>query len=387
MKFPNVIRSVFVLAFASAMHGQVVNPGGTGGGSGSGGSSGQYSTASVGYTVSAPYYFPPGGGLAASTTEAAVQGRVTIAGTIANFSASVSAAPGSNTITFTWRKATPPGASGDQTITCAITSTATTCADVTHTFTVAVGDLIDIKAVATTGTVTGAVVLQWGTPGLAGAAGAAGYSPKWIVGAGVPSSGTGNNSDMAINSTTGDVYGPKAAGAWGEIAANIKGATGSAGAAGSNGTNGSNGSNGAAGYSPNFIVAAGAPSSGTGNNGDMYVNSTTSDVYGPKAAGAWGSIAANIKGATGSAGAAGTGVPTGGTTGQVLTKNSNTNYDTGWGSGGSGSGIVTLVTQAGAPSGACTAPSGSNLALSFDTTAKLLYYCNASTPTWPAVSG
>ena len=104
MKFPNVIRSVFVLAFASAMHGQVVNPGGTGGGSGSGGSSGQYSTASVGYTVSAPYYFPPGGGLAASTTEAAVQGRVTIAGTIANFSASVSAAPGSNTITFTWRK-------------------------------------------------------------------------------------------------------------------------------------------------------------------------------------------------------------------------------------------------------------------------------------------
>ena len=31
------------------------------------------STASVGYTVSAPYYFPPGGGLAASTTEAAVR--------------------------------------------------------------------------------------------------------------------------------------------------------------------------------------------------------------------------------------------------------------------------------------------------------------------------
>ena len=81
-------------------------------------------------------------------------------------------------------------------------------------------------------------------------------------------------------------------------------------------------------------------------------------------------------------GRSGNGCPTGGTTGQVLTKNSNTNYDTGWGSGGSGSGIVTLVTQAGAPSGACTAPSGSNLALSFDTTAKLLYYCNDSTPTW-----
>ena len=55
----------------------------------------------------------------------------------------------------------------------------------------------------------------------------------------------------------------------------------------------------APGYNPQFIVASGVPSSGTGNNGDMYINSTTSDVYGPKMAGSWGGIVCNIKGNTG----------------------------------------------------------------------------------------
>ena len=122
------------------------------------------------------------------------------------------------------------------------------------------------------------------TPGPIGPTGPPGYSPQFIVAAGAPAAGTGNNGDMYINSTTGDVYGPKTAGAWGAIKANIKGPTG------------------AAGYSPQYIVAAGAPSSVTGNNGDMYINSSTGDVYGPKAAGAWGGIACNIKGPTGATG-------------------------------------------------------------------------------------
>jgi hypothetical protein len=92
---------------------------------------------------------------------------------------------------------------------------------------------------------------------------------------------------MYINSTTSDVYGPKASGVWGSIVCNIKGATGAAGTPG---------------YSPQYIVAAGPPTSGIGNNGDMYINSSTSDVYGPKTAGAWGAIACNIKGSTGSQG-------------------------------------------------------------------------------------
>lgn len=122
------------------------------------------------------------------------------------------------------------------------------------------------------------------TPGPPGPTGPAGYSPKFIVAAGAPSAGTGNNGDMYINSTTGDVYGPKTAGAWGAIACNIKGPTG------------------ATGYAPQYIVAAGAPAAGVGNNGDMYIDSSTSNVYGPKAGGSWGGVVANIKGSTGATG-------------------------------------------------------------------------------------
>lgn len=70
-------------------------------------------------------------------------------------------------------------------------------------------------------------------------------------------------------------------------------------------------------------------------------------------------------GATGPSGAAGAGVPTGGTTGQILAKTSNTNYDTEWiaaPSGGGGS-----VTIAGLPAGSV-----------------LFARYNTATSTWPA---
>lgn len=120
--------------------------------------------------------------------------------------------------------------------------------------------------------------------GATGATGATGYSPQWIVAAGAPSGSTGNNGDMYINSTTQDVYGPKASGAWGSIVDNIKGASGPQGPTGNTG------------YSAVWDSGAGAPSGSTGNNGDMYVNTSTGDVYGPKASGAWGSIVMNIAG-------------------------------------------------------------------------------------------
>lgn len=96
----------------------------------------------------------------------------------------------------------------------------------------------------------------------------------------------------------------------------------------------------------------GAPSSGLGVDGDYYLDDATGDVY-LKASGSY-SVVANIKGATGATGppgedgADGVGVPTGGETGQVLTKDSGTDYDTSWqdapGSGGSG---ATLETSSG----------------------------------------
>jgi hypothetical protein len=165
-----------------------------------------------------------------------------------------------------------------------------------------------------------------GATGSTGATGATGYAPLYIVAAGVPGGGTGNNGDMYLNSATSDVYGPKAGGVWGAVVCNIRGAIGATGptgatgatgaqgiqgpigltgSTGATGATGATGPTGLTGYSPVYVVAAGAPPAGTGNNGDMYINSATSDVYGPKAGGAWGSVVANIKGATGASGTTG----------------------------------------------------------------------------------
>ncbi len=88
----------------------------------------------------------------------------------------------------------------------------------------------------------------------------------------------------------------------------------------------------------------GAPSNGLGVNGDYYLNRTNGDVY-LKSAGTY-SVVANINGptgATGATGATGQGVPTGGTTGQVLAKIDATNYNTQWvAPGGSGHPIIQL---------------------------------------------
>lgn len=72
----------------------------------------------------------------------------------------------------------------------------------------------------------------------------------------------------------------------------LKGDTGTAG------TNGTNGIDGAA-----WFNGSGVPSSGTGTNGDYYLDTSNGDVY-QKTSGAWG-IIGNIKGATGSTGPTG----------------------------------------------------------------------------------
>lgn len=52
---------------------------------------------------------------------------------------------------------------------------------------------------------------------------------NWQTSSGVPGSGLGANGDYDLNLLTGDIYGPKTAGAWGSIIGNIKGPTGSTG--------------------------------------------------------------------------------------------------------------------------------------------------------------
>lgn len=53
---------------------------------------------------------------------------------------------------------------------------------------------------------------------------------------------------------------------------------------------------------PTFLSGSGVPAIGTGSVYDMYINTATGDLYGPKTALGWGSIIANIKGPAGAAG-------------------------------------------------------------------------------------
>ena len=142
-----------------------------------------------------------------------------------------------------------------------------------------------------------------GAAGVAGVAGADGS--KWLswFSNGAPASSVGANNDFFLDTATGDVWGPKANGAWPSTAAgNIKGPAGPQGATGAQGATGSTGPAGTAGSK--WFSAAGAPAVGTGVAGDFYLNTTTGDVYGPKTT-VWGSVVGNIKGATGATGTTG----------------------------------------------------------------------------------
>lgn len=80
------------------------------------------------------------------------------------------------------------------------------------------------------------------------------------------------------------------------------GATGPAGATGAAGADGKSVRSG-----------SGAPSSGLGADGDFYINTAANTIYGPKAAGAWGSPTSLVgpAGATGATGATGPAGPAG----------------------------------------------------------------------------
>jgi hypothetical protein len=135
-----------------------------------------------------------------------------------------------------------------------------------------------------------------GAAGSAGSPGATGADGKTVRnGSGAPSSGLGVDGDFYYDPGAVLMYGPKASGAW-------SGGVSLRGAAGSNGTNGSNGAAGANGAT--WSAGNGAPSNGTGANGDFYFRNDTGAVY-LKTAGAWSSIA-NLTGPAGANGANGT---------------------------------------------------------------------------------
>ena len=172
-----------------------------------------------------------------------------------------------------------------------------------------------------------------GPQGVQGATGADGKAVR--SGTSAPSNGTGNDGDFYIDTSTNQIYGPKTSGAWGSATSLVgpQGATGATGSAGADGKTVLNGS--------------GAPSnSTTGNNGDFYIDTTASAIYGPKTGGVWGS-ATSLKGTNG----------TNGTNGK------------------------TVLNGSGAPSNS----TGSEGDFYIDTTANRIYGPKGAT-TWPASS-
>lgn len=132
----------------------------------------------------------------------------------------------------------------------------------------------------------GSRVFGQATSGAEGKEGAAGKNgATWYSGTTVPSTGLGVVGDFYLRTTTSDVYKKTGEVAW-SLEVNIKGATGSAG------TNGST-----------WFSGATEPEIGTGSNGDYYFRTETNDVY-KKEAGTW-NIVANLKGASGKEGPAG----------------------------------------------------------------------------------
>jgi hypothetical protein len=119
------------------------------------------------------------------------------------------------------------------------------------------------------------------------------------------------------------------------------GIPGTPGSPGTDGTDGTNGTNGAPGSQ--WYQGSGAPST-LHSNGDLYLNTTTEDLY-QQAAGAWGSPITNIKGATGGTGATGSAGATGPTGATGATGSAGTN-------GANGTNGATWREGSGAPSNA-----------------------------------
>jgi len=127
--------------------------------------------------------------------------------------------------------------------------------------------------------------------GSSGTAGANGKSIKW--GAGAPSSSPGADDDLYFDITNFHVY-PKTSGSWDSANKQLfKGATGSSG------------SKGDAGAAGNTIhQGSGTPLSGTGVDGDTFLDTTNHVIY-KKSAGAWASQGSSFKGSNGSNGSNG----------------------------------------------------------------------------------
>lgn len=143
-----------------------------------------------------------------------------------------------------------------------------------------------------------------GAPGAPGADGAAGtdgtdgVDGKTLLNGTIDPTTEGVDGDFYINTTSHQIFGPKASGVW-PAGVNI---VGPAGANGSDGADGADGAAGAAGSK--WYSGTGAPAGGLYLVGDWYLDDANGDVYEKTGASAW-TLRDNITGPTGADGAPG----------------------------------------------------------------------------------
>ena len=94
-----------------------------------------------------------------------------------------------------------------------------------------------------------------------------------LNGDGVPDPSLGNEGDFYLDTTDQDIYGPKTGAGWGS-GTTLKGA---------DGTNGTNGEDG-----QTILNGEGAPDPALGEEGDFYIDTSGSEIYGPKTGAGWG---------------------------------------------------------------------------------------------------
>ena len=133
--------------------------------------------------------------------------------------------------------------------------------------------------------------------------GSQGSATSWLTGTVIVGTGTSipatiagaKVGDLYFNTNTCDIYKCTTTNIWSWIS-NTKGPQGPTGSTGPQGSVGLPGTDGAT-----WITGDIVPADTTGNDGDMYLNTTTCDLY-QKIDGSWGEPICNIKGAQGETG-------------------------------------------------------------------------------------
>ena len=142
---------------------------------------------------------------------------------------------------------------------------------------------------------------------------------RLLSGTSAPSASQGDIGDFYLDSASHVLYGPKNGDAWpsgtalvgpagppgGSGPAGPSGPPGPAGPAGPPGTPGPQGVAGAG-----VLNGTGAPAASLGNDGDFYLDTIASVLYGPKASGAWPTSGVSLIGPKGDTGPAGRDAPT-----------------------------------------------------------------------------